>query len=101
MGCKWMASKSGKKGSYFVYLVRCRYGTYYAGYTNDLENRIQMHNEGRGAKYLRGKAPIELVYCREYRYLKDVLRAERNLKELTRSQKEKLVIAYDERARRG
>lgn len=76
---------------YFVYIVRCRNGTYYAGYTNDLESRIKKHDSGKGAKYLRGKSPVELVYAKEYRYLRNALRAERNIKKLTRAQKEELI----------
>ena len=68
---------------YYVYIVQCINGTYYTGYTNNLENRIKEHNSGHGAKYLRGKGPVKLVYAKEYRYYKNVLRAERNLKKLT------------------
>ena len=77
--------------AFWVYLVRCADGTCYAGYTNDLQDRLRLHNAGNGAKYLRGKGPLVLVYAKEYRYYKRALNAERQLKMLTREQKEKLV----------
>ena len=80
---------------FFLYMVRCSNGTYYTGSTKDLENRIKVHNSGHGAKYLRGKIPVELVYLKEYKYYKNVLRAERNLKKLTRKRKEELIQEYE------
>lgn len=84
-----------RTGKFYVYIVECRMGTYYAGSTNNIENRIKLHNSGRGAKYLRGKLPVKLVYKREYKYYKNALHAERDLKKLTRAQKEELVRIYE------
>ncbi len=78
------------KNPHFVYIVRCSKGTYYTGYTNDLERRIKMHNEGKGAKYLRGRVPVKLVYYARCRTKGDALRAERAIKGLTRSEKKDL-----------
>lgn len=89
-----MVKKSGK---FFVYIVQCKYGTYYTGSTNDLEKRIELHNNGNGAKYLRGKGPVELVYKKAYRAYKDALKAEREIKKLTRKQKEELTKAGREK----
>jgi len=84
-----------RTGKYFVYILQCSNGTYYTGYTNNLENRIKEHNNGNGAKYLRGKLPVKLVYAKEYHYYENALRRERNLKKLTRKQKEKLIRIYE------
>jgi putative endonuclease len=84
-----------RKSKFYVYIVRCRDGTYYTGSTNNIENRIKLHNKGHGAKYLRGKLPVKLVYTKEYRYYKNVLHAERNIKKLTRQEKEKLIGIYE------
>ncbi|TRZ48808.1 GIY-YIG nuclease family protein [bacterium] len=84
-----------RSAKYFVYIIECSNGTYYTGYTNNLEERIKLHNSGHGAKYLRGKLPVELVYKKEYRYYKNALHAERNIKKLTRKQKEDLVRIYE------
>ena len=88
-----------REGRFFVYIVQCRDGTYYTGYTNDIENRIAIHNSGSGAKYLRGKLPVRLVYAKEYRYYKNALRGERRIKKMTRKEKERL-IRVDVRSKR-
>jgi putative endonuclease len=89
-----------RKGSFFAYIVQCRDETYYTGYTQDLEERLSLHNSGKGAKYLRSKSPVKLVYTKEYRYYKNALNAERRIKELTRKQKSKLVKSYAENKRK-
>jgi putative endonuclease len=82
-----------KVGKFYVYIVECQDGAYYTGYTNDLEKRIDEHNNSkRGARYTRYKRPVKLVYAKEYQYYKDALDEERNIKKLTREQKEELVI---------
>lgn len=86
-----------RHGKYVVYMVECADGTYYSGSTNDLEARIKLHNSGNGAKYLRGKGPVRLVYAKEYRYYKRALNAERQLKKLTRKEKEALIRIYAQR----
>jgi putative endonuclease len=84
-----------RHASYCVYIVECTDGTYYTGYTSDLEKRITTHNKGQGAKYLRGKGPVRLVFCKKYRYYKRAVDMEREIKALTRTQKEKLVKSYN------
>jgi len=91
-----MSKKLARKSKYWVYIVQCRDGTYYTGFTKDLKNRIALHNNGNGAKYLRGKLPAKLVYAKEYRYYKNALHRERNIKKMTRKQKEELVRIYNE-----
>ena len=76
----------------YAYMVQCKYGTFYAGWTNDIKKRIAAHNDGSGAKYLRGKGPVKLVYKKEYPTAKEAQDQERLLKKLTRKQKEKFVI---------
>ncbi len=83
----------GKK--FFVYIVECADGTYYSGYTPDLERRLEMHNSGKGAKYTRGRRPVTLVYNRAYASVSRAMREEYRLKRLTRKQKECLVRAGD------
>jgi len=85
-----------RKGRFFVYIVQCRDGTYYTGYTKDLENRIALHKSGRGAKYVKNKLPAELVYAKQYRYYKNALNEEKRVKTLTRQQKSELVRSYAE-----
>ena len=78
-------------GRHFVYIVECRDGTYYTGYTQDIERRIELHNSGKGAKYTRDRRPVRLVWRKEYRYFKWAFLREKKIKRLTRGQKEKLV----------
>jgi len=85
-----------RRSKYWVYIVQCKDGTYYTGYTNDLERRISQHSSGNGAKFLKRKAPIRLAYAKEYKYFKNALRAERKIKKLTRNQKERLIRNYSE-----
>lgn len=76
---------------YFVYILQCRTGTYYTGYTNNLEKRVALHNKGRGAKYLRGKLPAALVYFKKFAYYKNALKEEKRVKKLPRKKKEELI----------
>ncbi len=85
-----------RKSRFFAYIVQCRDGTCYTGYTQNLEERVSLHNSGKGAKYLRGKSPVKLVYTKQYRYYKSALNEERRIKKLTRAQKLNLIRDYAE-----
>jgi putative endonuclease len=85
-----------RSGKFYVYMVECCDGTYYTGSTNDLEKRIGEHNNGkRGAKYLRGKRPVRLVWRKEYSYYKRALQVEMRIKQLSHSEKQELVRIYE------
>jgi len=84
-------TKSKARGTYWTYVVQCKYGTYYAGYTNDIKKRMAAHNEGKGAKYLRGKGPVTLMYKKKCRTKQEAQAQERSIKKLTRKQKEILI----------
>ena len=71
-------------------MVECDDNTYYTGYTNDLEHRIKKHNQGKGAKYTRGRTPVNLVYKEEYDSQSKAMRREYEIKKLTRKEKEEL-----------
>jgi len=90
-----------RSGKFYVYMVECKHGTYYAGYTDDIDERIKLHNSGHGAKYLRGKGPVRLVYVKKYRYYKNAIKAELDIKKLSRKEKEKLVKGHDNGALKG
>jgi len=75
-----------------VYLVRCGDDSLYAGIALDVERRLQEHREGkRGAKYLRGRGPLELVVSREVGDKGLALKVELRMKKLSRKAKEKLI----------
>lgn len=84
-----------RRHDYHVYILSCADGTFYTGYTSDLNQRLKTHNSGRGAKYLKGKLPAQLAYAKRYRYYKLAILEERRIKQLTRKGKEKLVAAWD------
>jgi len=86
-------AKLKRSGRFFVYILVCADGTFYTGYTPDLARRLELHNSGHGAKYTRGRRPVELVWSKEYRYFKRAFLAELKIKKLTRKQKEQLISA--------
>ena len=81
----------------FVYMLRCKDGSLYTGWTNDLEHRLAMHNSGRGAKYTRGRGPLELVYSEELADKEAALRRECAIKKLRRDQKLALLQTWQAR----
>lgn len=81
----------------FVYMLRCKDGSLYTGWTNDLEHRLAMHNSGRGAKYTRGRGPMELVYSEELPDKEAALRRECAIKKLRREQKLALLQTWQAR----
>lgn len=81
----------------FVYMLRCKDGSLYTGWTNDLEHRLAMHNSGRGAKYTRGRGPLELVYSEELPNKEAALRRECAIKKLRREQKLALLQTWQAR----
>ena len=70
-----------------VYLLRCGDGSLYAGMTNDLDKRLRAHEAGRGARYTRGRGPLEVVLVEKKRTRSTALRREAALKRLSRAQK--------------
>lgn len=81
----------------FVYMLRCKDGSLYTGWTNDLEHRLVIHNSGRGAKYTRGRGPLELVYSEELPDKEAALRRECAIKKLRREQKLALLQTWQAR----
>lgn len=81
----------------FVYMLRCKDGSLYTGWTNDLKHRLAMHNSGRGAKYTRGRGPLKLVYSEELPDKKAALRRECAIKKLRREQKLALLQTWQAR----
>ena len=77
--------------SAFVYILECADGTYYTGWTNDMEKRLAAHNEGTGARYTRGRLPVRIVYIEELSCRQEAQRREMAIKALTRKQKESLA----------
>jgi len=76
---------------FYCYIVRCANGTFYTGWTTDPERRCKQHNQGTGAKYTRINRPVQLVYTEILPSRSDAMKRERKIKNMKRSQKEKLI----------
>lgn len=79
-----------------TYILKCKDGSLYTGWTNNIENRLRMHNEGRGAKYTRGRGPVELVYIEQFPTKEEAMKREAAIKKLTRKQKLLLIQKFQQ-----
>lgn len=86
-----MASDEGKSKPWWVYVLRCADGTLYCGSTPDLAARLEAHNAGRGAKYTRGRAPVEVAYSRKLADRSRAQSEEARIKALTREEKLRFI----------
>lgn len=75
----------------YTYIVECSDGTFYTGWTNDLDRRIDAHNSGKGAKYTKTRRPVTLVYYEMFETKEEAMRREYEIKQYSRRQKEKLI----------
>ncbi|MBR4413292.1 MAG: GIY-YIG nuclease family protein [Lachnospiraceae bacterium] len=75
-----------------MYILECADNTLYTGYTNDLENRLKAHNEGKGAKYTKSRLPVKLVYSETFDDKKEAMSREWFIKHrLTREEKLEII----------
>ena len=80
---------------YYVYILECSDKTFYCGYTNDLEKRLNDHNfSKKGAKYTKSRRPVKLIYKEEFKTINEALKREAAIKKLKRDQKI-LIISRD------
>lgn len=82
--------------NHVMYVLECADGTYYTGYTNDLEKRIAVHNSGKGAKYTRARRPVHCIYFEVFENKHDAMSAEYYFKRLTRQQKINYIVTRSE-----
>lgn len=78
--------------SWYVYMLRCKDGSLYTGYTDDPQRRLAVHSSGKGAKYTRSRLPVTLVYTEACSDRSEALRREAAIKRLTKAQKEALLF---------
>ena len=78
----------------FTYIVECNDGSYYTGWTLDLEKRVEKHNAGKGAKYTRSHRPVRLVYHEHFDKAHQAQTRERQIKKLSHKEKEELCCSY-------
>lgn len=75
----------------YTYIVECKDGTFYTGWTNDIEKRMEAHNAGRGAKYTKTRRPVTLIYKECFETKEEAMKREYAIKQMTRTQKLKLI----------
>ena len=76
---------------WFVYILQCADGTFYTGMTDDVIRREAAHNSGKGAKYTRGRTPVQVVYSEECESYSAALKREYAIKKLRRQEKMELL----------
>ena len=79
------------ESSWKLYILRCRDGSLYTGITTDVQKRLAAHNVGKGAKYTRGRGPLELVYREDCGDHTAAQKRELEIKSLTREEKLQLI----------
>jgi len=77
--------------SYYVYILRCKDGSYYTGHAKDVEKRFEMHRKGKGARYTRMHEPEKLVYIEQFESRSEAMRRERKIKMLSHNKKQQLI----------
>ncbi len=83
----------------YTYILECKDGTFYTGWTNNLEKRLKNHNGGKGAKYTKTRLPVSLIYHEGFQTKEDAMRREYAIKHMTRNEKNSLICAYKEKLR--
>jgi putative endonuclease len=76
---------------YFVYILRCKDGSYYTGHTKDIKKRFEQHKNGRGCRYTRLHEPKELVYIEKFKSLSVAIKRERQIKTFGHERKSQLI----------
>ncbi len=90
---KTPASRVKPAKKWYLYVLRCKDGTLYCGITNDLARRIAQHDEGKGARYTRGRGPVKLLRSWPQKGKSAALKAEFAFKRLTRPAKDAFLLA--------
>lgn len=79
----------------YTYILECKDGSLYTGWTNDIEKRLKAHNAGLGAKYTKPRRPVKLVYKEEFETKEEAMSREYAIKRLTRAEKLLLIAKKD------
>ncbi|WP_316637414.1 GIY-YIG nuclease family protein [uncultured Ruminococcus sp.] len=84
-----MSSQNEKTN--YTYILKCADGTFYCGWTNNLEKRLAAHNAGTASKYTSPRRPVELIYTERFATKQEAMSREYRIKQLTRQQKIDLI----------
>lgn len=85
----------------YTYIVKCKDGTLYTGWTNNLEKRIKDHNDGKGAKYTKSRRPVVLAYYETFETKEEAMRREYAIKQMPRAEKLRLTEKCRSQTRTG
>ena len=80
--------------SFYCYMLECKDGSFYTGWTNNLEKRLRDHNSGKGARYTRSRLPVTLVYFEDLKNRADAMKREREIKKMNHKSKLKMVDTF-------
>jgi len=83
--------------SFYVYILHCMDGSFYTGYTKDLDERTKQHENGKGAKYTKTHKPQKLAYVELFNSRSQAMKRERTIKKLTHQQKHDLISSQDKK----
>ena len=86
-------TKEPDDGVCCVYILQCRDGSLYTGWTNHFKERLKAHNSGRGAKYTKGRGPVKCVCVETFASKEEAMSREFAVKHLTRAEKETLILS--------
>ena len=89
-----MPQPDRKQKQWYFYLARCSDGSLYSGITVDLEKRMEVHNEGKGARYTRSRRPVVMVYSERLPDQSSALKREAEVRKWSRSRKEALIAGH-------
>lgn len=79
----------------YTYIIECRDGRLYTGWTTCIEKRLRAHNNGTGARFTRGRGPVELRYLELSETRSDAMKREAAIKKMSHAQKEQLIQQGD------
>jgi len=80
-----------------VYILLCRDGSFYTGYTKDLDERTRQHENGKGAKYTKSHRPQKVAYVEIFNSRSSAMKRERAIKKLTHQQKQDLICSQSKK----
>jgi putative endonuclease len=80
---------------YYVYILRCKDGSYYTGHAKNVKSRVKQHKKGQGARYTRMHETEKIVYVEEFNSRSEAMKREREIKALSHNKKQQLASLYD------
>ncbi len=92
-GAKRRGTLETVMSKWYLYIARCKDGTFYTGITTNLESRLKRHNLGKASRYTRTRRPLKIVYAKKFENRISAAKEEFEIKKLSHSNKEELIKA--------